>query len=117
MERAIEEALDGPTHLFVSLDVDVLDPAFAPGTGGIEPGGLTTRELLPMIRRLGHEVGISGMDIVEVCPPFDTPNPITAIAAHRAVLEALTGLAMRKLGLPGPHYLSPEATGQGVEAP
>jgi agmatinase len=111
VERAVAEALDGPKHLFISLDIDVLDPAFAPGTGGIEPGGLTTRELLPAIRRLAHEVGIKGMDIVEVCPTFDTANPITAIAAHRAALEAMTGLAMRKLGLPGPHYLHPEAAG------
>lgn len=112
VERAVTEALDGPKHLFISLDIDVLDPAFAPGTGGIEPGGLTTRELLPAVRRLAHEVGIKGMDVVEVCPTFDTANPITAIAAHRAVLEALTGIAMRKLGLPGPHYLDPEAAGE-----
>lgn len=111
VDRAVAEALDGPEFLYISLDIDVLDPAYAPGTGGIEPGGLTTRELLPAIRRLAHEVGIVGMDVVEVCPPFDTPNPITAMAANRVVLEALTGLAMRKLKLPGPHYLDPKSRG------
>jgi agmatinase len=106
VDRAVTEALDGPRHLYISLDIDVLDPAYAPGTGGIEPGGLTTRELLPTLRRLADEVGLVGMDVVEVCPQFDTPNPITAMAANRAVLEALTGLAMRKqrqADATGPH--------------
>jgi agmatinase len=112
MERAINDALDGPEHLYISLDVDVLDPSVAPGTGSPEPGGLTSRELLPMVRRLAHEVGICGMDIVEVSPPFDVgAGPITALFATRAILEALTGIAMRKLGLPGPRYYDPRAVG------
>jgi len=72
MQRAIEEALDGPEHLYVSVDVDALDPAYAPGTGTPEPrGGLTTRELFPMIRRIAHEIGIVGMEVVEVAPAHD----------------------------------------------
>jgi len=109
MERAIDQALDGPEHLFISFDVDVLDPSHAPGTGAIEPGGLTTREILPMLRRLAHEVGVCGMDVLEVSPPYDTRHGVTAITAHRAVLEVLTGMAMRKLGIDERNYLHPEA--------
>jgi arginase family enzyme len=95
VDRAIAEALDGPDNLYISLDVDVLDPAFAPGTGTPEPAGLTTRELFPILRRLGHEVGFVGAEVVEVCPSAD-PGYTTALNAHRAVLELLTGLAMRR---------------------
>ncbi|MFE2992733.1 arginase family protein [Streptomyces sp. NPDC059262] len=49
LQQAIDEALDGPEYLYVSLDVDVLDPAFAPGIGAPEPPGLTNRELLPAL--------------------------------------------------------------------
>jgi agmatinase len=113
MDKAIEQALDGPEHLYVSVDIDVLDPSYAPGTGGIEPGGLTTRELLPMIRRIAHEVGICGLDVVEVSPMLDNPNRITAIAAHRVILEALTGIAMRRSGVEGQDYLHPDTLGNG----
>ena len=52
LNKAIGEALDGPEYLYVSVDVDVMDPAFAPGTGTPEPGGLTPREILPAVRRI-----------------------------------------------------------------
>jgi len=98
LDQAIEEVSDGVEHVYVSLDIDVLDPSVAPGTGGLEPGGLTTRELLPAVRRVAAEAGICGMDVVEVSPLLDNRSRITAIAAHRAVLEALTGMAMHRLG-------------------
>jgi agmatinase len=107
LDKAVDEALDGAEHLFVSVDVDVCDPAYAPGTGSPEPGGLTSRELLWAVRRLAHEVGIAGMDVVEVSPPYDVGNNITALLAHRCVLEALTGLAMRKAGITERDYLDP----------
>ncbi|MGW7578059.1 agmatinase [Streptomyces sp. NPDC054765] len=107
LERAIDEALDGPEHLFLSIDIDVADPAHAPGTGTPEPGGITSRDLLKAIRRICAEVGIVGMDMVEVSPPYDVGNNITALLAHRCVMEALTGTAMRKLGLTERDYLHP----------
>ncbi|MCU1677412.1 MAG: speB [Frankiales bacterium] len=110
LDRAIDEAMDGtPEHLFLSVDVDVCDPAFAPGTGSPEPGGLTSRELLWAVRRLAAEVGIAGMDVVEVSPPYDVGNNITALLAHRIVLEAMTGIAMRKAGITDRDYLDPRA--------
>ena len=84
-------------HMFLSFDIDVCDPGFAPGTGTPEPGGITSREALRAVRRLAWEVGFAGMEVVEVCPPFDHAD-ITAFLANRLVLEALSGLALRKLG-------------------
>jgi agmatinase len=99
LDRAIAEALDGPTSVYLSVDVDVLDPAYAPATGTPEPGGLTARELLRAVRRIVGEVDVSGMDIVEVAPPYDGPGAITAEVAHRLVLEALSALAAKKRGV------------------
>ncbi|HWC32917.1 MAG TPA: agmatinase [Actinomycetota bacterium] len=84
-------------HVWLSVDIDVVDPGFAPGTGVPEPGGLTPRELLGAVRRIATEVGFAGMEIVEVSPPYDHAD-VTALLAHRVVLEALTGLALHRLG-------------------
>jgi agmatinase len=100
LQRAVDEALDHADHLYLSLDIDVADPAYAPGTGTPEPGGLTSNEVLRAVRRLCTEVGIVGMDIVEVSPPFDDKSEITALLANRAAREALTGTAMRRLAKP-----------------
>jgi arginase family enzyme len=78
---------DGP--LFLSFDVDVLDPAFAPGTGTPEAGGLTTREALGYIRAL-RGIRFSGYDVVEVSPPYDGPGQPTALAAATFAYEQLT---------------------------
>jgi agmatinase len=114
LARAVEEALDTADHLYISLDVDVADPAFAPGTGTPEPGGLTTAEVLRAVRRLAAEVGMVGMDVVEVSPPYDVGPNITALFARRAVLEALTGTAMRRLGLTAPDHIDPRSAGTGA---
>ncbi len=91
--EAIEQALDGPDLVYLSVDVDVLDPAFAPGTGTPEPGGLSARELLRAVRKICLEVPLAGLDIVEVSPPYD-PAGITAEVAHRIVCEAISALAV-----------------------
>ncbi len=78
---------EGP--LFLSFDVDVLDPAFAPGTGTPEAGGLTTREALAYLRAL-HGLRFSGFDVVEVSPPYDGPGQPTAVAASNVAFELLT---------------------------
>ena len=58
--------------MYVTVDVDVLDPAFAPGTGTPEPGGLTSRELLAILRGLaGLGLDVVAADVVEVSPPYD----------------------------------------------
>ena len=72
--------------LYISIDIDVLDPAFAPGTGYAEPGGLTTRELLLFIHRLKRMHNLKAMDIVEVNPEKDV-NDITSKTAAKLVVE------------------------------
>jgi len=111
MERAIAEATDGPDYLFLSVDIDCLDPAFAPGTGTPEPGGLTPRELFPFIRRLCAETNVVGMELVEVAPLLD-PSYLTAFNGLRVAQEAMTGWAMRKRGITDPHHLDPQRSGQ-----
>jgi agmatinase len=95
VDDAIGEALDGPELVYLSVDIDVLDPGMAPGTGTPEPGGLLTRELLRAVRRIVGRVRIAGMDIVEVSPPYDHAE-VTAMAANRVALEAISTLAARK---------------------
>ena len=95
VDDAIAEALDGPELVYLSIDIDVLDPGMAPGTGTPEPGGLLTRELLRAVRRVALSVRLAGMDIVEVSPPYDHAE-VTAAAAHRVALEAISALAVRK---------------------
>jgi agmatinase len=112
MERALTEAAEGTEYLFISLDIDVLDPAYAPGTGTPEPNGLTPRELFPLLRRLGAETNLVGMELVELNPLVD-PTYVTPLVANRCAREILTGIAMRKAGLTEPHYLAPEAVDHG----
>ena len=94
---AIAEALDGPEVIYLSIDVDVIDPGMAPGTGTPEPGGMLTRELLRAVRQIAGAVELVGMDVVEVAPPYDVAE-VTAAAAHRCVLEAISALAAKREG-------------------
>src|SRR5512146_1420476 len=96
IDDAIAEALDGPDAIYLSLDIDVVDPGLAPGTGTPEPGGFMSRELLRAIRRVVGSVEIAGMDIVEVSPPYDHAET-TAMVANRAALEAISALAVRRI--------------------
>ena len=92
---AIAEALDGPERVYLSVDIDVVDPGMAPGTGTPEPGGMLARELLTAVRRIVGEVEVAGMDVVEVSPPYDQ-SEVTALLAYRVVMEAISALAAKK---------------------
>jgi agmatinase len=96
VRRAIEIVADGP--VFLTVDIDVLDPAFAPGTGTPEPGGMTTGELLWAARTVAAELSMVGADVVEVLPTAVGSADVTALAADRIVREILTGIALRKTG-------------------
>jgi agmatinase len=78
----------GTRPVFLSFDVDVLDPAFAPGTGTPEVGGLSTAEALSVLRAL-RGIEIAGADVVEVSPPYDGPGQQTALAAANVAYELL----------------------------
>ena len=94
VDDAVAHAADGAKGVFISVDVDVVDPGAAPGTGTPEPGGITARELLDTVRRLGKELNVVGADVVEVAPAYDSSD-ITALLANRVVLELLNGMAQR----------------------
>lgn len=98
LDEAFEIALDDCDAVFLSVDIDVCDPGHAPGTGTPEPGGLSSRQLLDAVRRICLELPVAGIDVVEVSPPYDHAE-ITAYLANRVCLEALSGMAARKLGI------------------
>jgi len=94
VEQAAASVGEGP--VFLSVDVDVLDPAFAPGTGTPEPGGMTSLELLRAVRTVASRLQIVGADVVEVIPTAVGSADITALVADRIVREILTGIALRR---------------------
>jgi agmatinase len=93
VERALAHVGEGPVYL--TVDVDVLDPAFAPGTGTPEPGGMTSVDLLWAVREVACQTELVGADVVEVLPSAIGSADITALVAERIVREVLTGLALR----------------------
>jgi agmatinase len=89
-------AIVGKGVVFLTIDVDVLDPAFAPGTGTPEPGGLTAAELLWAVRSIAAKLEVVGADVVEVIPTAVGSADITALVADRIVREVMTGIALRR---------------------
>lgn len=98
-EQGVRAAIDrllervGDAKVYISIDIDVLDPAHAPGTGTPEAGGLTSRELLRMLRTMAH-LDIVGADVVEVAPAYDHAQ-MTAVAASHAIYELISAMAPR----------------------
>ncbi len=88
----------------------MLDPAYTPGTGTPEPGGLTPREIFPLLRGLCAENDLVGFDLSELNPLVDSGDT-TALNSDRLVRECLTGIVMNKKGLNGRGYLSPLTSG------
>lgn len=97
LEEVLDAAMDECDGVFLSVDIDVVDPGSAPGTGTPEPGGLTSRQLLDAVRTIAYRVPLFGIDVVEVSPPFDHAD-ITALLGNRVVLEVLSGMAKRASG-------------------
>ena len=96
-EMALELAWKGAKAVYLSFDIDSIDPGFAPGTGTPEPGGFTPREALEMVRLVARE-GLCGMEVVEVSPPYDV-NDNTSQLACRVILDTIgTMVAEGKLG-------------------
>jgi hypothetical protein len=88
----------GDAPIYVSIDVDVMDPAFAPGTGRPEAGGLSSRELLETLRGLAS-LNIVGADIVELAPTYDHAETTAIAGAH--IAYELLALFVNEAGYPG----------------
>jgi agmatinase len=112
LDEAMTLAMDDCDAVFLSVDVDVVDPGMAPGTDMPEPGGLSSRQLLDAVRRIGMTLPIAGVDVVEVAPPYDHAD-ITAYLGNRIVLETLGGIAARRGG-ERPNQRRPLLDGRGT---
>ncbi len=89
LKQVLPELKNRP--VYVTIDIDVLDPSAAPGTGTAEPGGITSKELLAAVHAIAHsDVQVIGADIVEVAPVYD-PTEQTQIMAAKLVREILLG--------------------------
>lgn len=89
----MREVLEGPVYL--TFDIDSVDPAYAPGTGTPEVGGLTSHEAQRLVRGLAG-LNLVGADLVEVAPPYDGPGQITSLLAANLMFEMLCVMAVRK---------------------
>lgn len=92
MARKIKERV-GDAKVYITFDIDVIDPAFAPGTGTTEPGGFTTREILTLLDEL-QGINLIGGDVVEVAPAYDTNGDITVTAAAQVIDSLLQLMIM-----------------------
>lgn len=96
IERTVATVGRGP--VFLSVDIDVLDPSVAPGTGTPEPGGMGAADLLWAVRTVATELDLVGAELVEVIPTAIGSADVTALIADRIVREVLTGIALRREG-------------------
>lgn len=94
--NGIMSVLGTEDPVYLSVDIDVLDPAFAPGTGTPEPGGWTTREFIRILRGI-EGLNIVGADVVEVSPAYQGRGEETALAAAQVVYEILSSIVKRGL--------------------
>jgi agmatinase len=94
---SIMERIGTEKKVYLSIDIDVLDPGLAPGTGTPEPGGWTTRELIRILRGI-QELNIVGADVVEVAPAYDGVGEQTSLAAAQTVFEMITSIVSKGLG-------------------
>ena len=113
LEDVIKEARESE-YIFISWDVDVMDPAFVIGTGTPEPGGLLPRQAHRIMRRLCAESNVIGVDIVELAHERDQTY-LSTMNVNRVIRECLTGIALRKKGIDEADYLSPLTTDDGRE--
>ena len=115
-QDAVDRATDGTDAVWVSFDVDVMDPAYCPGTGEPEPGGLMPREAFKMIREVTKRMDPDnfGFDVVEVAPQYDASDTnsynggITSGFANRLCIEVMGGLALAERGLESGSPIKPK---------
>jgi len=101
LDEVITIALDDCDAVFLSVDVDVVDPGSAPGTGTPEPGGLTSRQLLDAVRRIAMWCRSRVWDVVEVSPPYDQAEITAYLAKSRGARGCSVAFAWREKSLRG----------------
>lgn len=94
MKDVVAEALDGTDAIYLSIDIDVLDPAFAPATGTPAPGGFAPIDLLRIVRQIVLDTNVVAMDVMEVAPAYDHAD-VTINNAHGLIWEALAAMAYK----------------------
>ena len=99
LDDVIAEAKKRAPKAYISIDIDVLDPGFAPATGTPEPGGFAPIDLLRIIRRLTLELDVVGFDVMEVAPAYDHAD-VTVKNAHRLIWEFFAGLSAKNRDKP-----------------
>jgi agmatinase len=115
-EMALELAWKGAKAVYLSFDIDCIDPAFAPGTGTPEPGGFLPREVMRLVKMITGE-GLVGMEVVEVSPPYDLSNN-TAQLGGRIIMDVLATLVLNhKLGTIASKQSEPSEPAEGDAAP
>jgi agmatinase len=114
LDRVVAEASEEGRSLYISFDIDVVDPAYMTATGTPVPGGLTMRESITIVRRLCAESNVVGFELVELHPALD-PTYLTTLNSALIVKACLTGLAMNKEGLTDRHYLSPLSAEHAID--
>jgi arginase family enzyme len=92
--QEVKQILSRCDVVHISLDIDCLDPAFAPGTGIPDSGGLTSREVTTLIKSM-QGLPLVGLDVVEVAPPID-PSEATIFAALKIIMEYIAVVARSK---------------------
>lgn len=111
MDDVLAEAKENGKPMFISFDVDAIDPAFVSGTATPEPGGLYMREALPLMRRLCAENNVVGVELVEIRPDSD-PGYTTMLNVKALLRQCLNGFAVSKAGL-GENYYHPDIIDDG----
>lgn len=94
--KAIMDAIGTERPVYLSVDIDVIDPGLAPGTGTPEPGGWLTRELIQVLRGI-EDLNVVGADVVEISPSYDGAGEQTALAGAQVAYEILTSIVKRGL--------------------
>ena len=112
MAAVLEEAEDASNPLYISLDVSVLDPTELTAAGRAVPGGLTIREITPLLRRLCAENDVAGLELMDFAPMLDL-SYVSAMNANYMLNACLTGIAMRKQGITDENYLDPTTVDHG----
>jgi len=117
MERILAEAKSAQGKVYISFDVSVVDPIHLRAAGRAAPGGLTIRELAPLLRRLCAETDVAGFELMDLAPMLDL-SYVSAMNANYMMNACLSGVAMRKVGLTQDGYLDPLTVdhGQGGDA-